>query len=211
MRRIQVNLTYLAALADRKSVHPPAPPAVLMPPPLNMGLKLRVSSDESPEKMPDPNADREERDRLMKHLYSKLQALFPGVDPKKEAPPAMSNPRPSNLQQQNPQQQAPPQQQNANQQTQQQNQNQQMQQLHQNQPMQQLHQNPQMQQNLVNHHMQLQMQQHMQTQQMPVKAPPNGQMMGPGGHGSEHGSPAPGSHGQKTPQMANASAPPMHA
>jgi len=191
MRRIQVNLTYLAALADRKSVHPPAPPAVLMPPPLNLSLKLRVSSDESPEKMPDPNADREERDRLMKHLYSKLQALFPGVDPKKEAPPAMSNPRPGNPQQQNP-----------NLQTQQQNQSQQMQQLHPN---------PQIHQNLANHHIQLQMQQQMQTQQMPVKAPPNGQMMGPGGHGSEHGSPAPGSHGQKTPQMANVSAPPMHA
>lgn len=196
MRRIQVNLTYLAALADRKSVHPPAPPAVLMPPPLNLGLKLRVSSDESPEKMPDPNADREERDRLMKHLYSKLQALFPGVDPKKEGPPAGSNPRPSNPQQQNPQQQN----------SQQQNPNQQMQQQ-----MQQQNPNQQMQQNMNQHMLQMQMQQQMQTQQMPGKALPNGQMMGPGGHGSDHGSPAPGSHGQKTPQMSNASAPPMHA
>lgn len=196
MRRIQVNLTYLAALADRKSVHPPAPPAVLMPPPLNLGLKLRVSSDESPEKMPDPNADREERDRLMKHLYSKLQALFPGVDPKKEGPPAGSNPRPSNAQQMNPNQQNP-QQQNPNQQIQQQ--------------MQQQNPNQQMQQNMNQHMLQMQMQQQMQTQQMPGKAPPNGQMMGPGGHGSDHGSPAPGSHGQKTPQMSNASAPPMHA
>lgn len=196
-----MNLTYLAALADRKSVHPPAPPAVLMPPPLNLGLKLRVSSDESPEKMPDPNADREERDRLMKHLYSKLQALFPGVDPKKEGPPAGSNPRPSNAQQMNPNQQNPqqqnPQQQNPNQQIQQQ--------------MQQQNPNQQMQQNMNQHMLQMQMQQQMQTQQMPGKAPPNGQMMGPGGHGSDHGSPAPGSHGQKTPQMSNASAPPMHA
>lgn len=191
-----MNLTYLAALADRKSVHPPAPPAVLMPPPLNLGLKLRVSSDESPEKMPDPNADREERDRLMKHLYSKLQALFPGVDPKKEGPPAGSNPRPSNAQQMNPNQQNP-QQQNPNQQIQQQ--------------MQQQNPNQQMQQNMNQHMLQMQMQQQMQTQQMPGKAPPNGQMMGPGGHGSDHGSPAPGSHGQKTPQMSNASAPPMHA
>ena len=75
MRRIQVNLAYLAAMADRKNVNTPAPPTVLTPPPLNLGLKLRVSSDEAPEKMPDPNADREERDRLMKHLYAKLQAL----------------------------------------------------------------------------------------------------------------------------------------
>lgn len=201
MRRIQVNLTYLAALADRKSVHPPAPPAVLMPPPLNLGLKLRVSSDESPEKMPDPNADREERDRLMKHLYAKLQALFPGVDPKKEGPPAGSNPRPSNAQQMNPNQQNP-QQQNS----QQQNPNQQMQQQ-----MQQQNPNQHVQQNMNQHMLQMQMQQQMQTQQMPGKAPPNGQMMGPGGHGSDHGSPAPGSHGQKTPQMSNASAPPMHA
>lgn len=207
MRRIQVNLTYLAALADRKSVHPPAPPAVLMPPPLNLGLKLRVSSDESPEKMPDPNADREERDRLMKHLYSKLQALFPGVDPKKEGPPAGSNPRPSNAQQMNPNQQNPQQQNPQQQPPQQQNANQQMQQQ-----MQQQNPNQQMQQNMNQHMLQMQMQQQMQTQQMPGKAPPNGQLMGPGGHGSDHGSPAPGSHGQKTPQMSNASAPPpMHA
>ena len=94
MRRIQVNLSYLATLADRKTVQPPAPPQVLMPPLLNLGLKLRVSSDVTPEKLPDPNVDREERDRLLKNLYGKLQALFPGVDPKKEGPPSASNARP---------------------------------------------------------------------------------------------------------------------
>jgi len=32
----------------------------------------------------DPIADREDRNKYLKELYAKLQALFPGIDPKKE-------------------------------------------------------------------------------------------------------------------------------
>lgn len=32
----------------------------------------------------DPAADREERDKAIKDLYRRLQAVFPGFDPKKE-------------------------------------------------------------------------------------------------------------------------------
>ncbi|KAK3390218.1 hypothetical protein B0H63DRAFT_108655 [Podospora didyma] len=92
MRRLQTNLAYLAALADRKpSVQVPACPAYLMPPPLNLNLKLRIppsTSDDPNEKPLDPSSDREERDKVMKDLYKKLQALFPGIDPRKEPPPA---------------------------------------------------------------------------------------------------------------------------
>lgn len=86
----------MAALADRKSVQAPPCPAYLMPPPLNLKLKLRVpqsTSEDSTERPPDPNADREERDQMLKDLYKKLQALFPGVDPRKEPPPQAPNPR----------------------------------------------------------------------------------------------------------------------
>ncbi|KAK3324670.1 hypothetical protein B0T19DRAFT_235939 [Cercophora scortea] len=99
MRRLQANLAYMAALADRKAtVQVPAYPAYLTSPPLNLNITLRVSQtqnllDESAEKTVDPKADREERDRIMKDLYKKLQALFPGIDPKKEPVPQMPNAR----------------------------------------------------------------------------------------------------------------------
>lgn len=96
MRRLHTNLAYMAALADRKSLQAPPYPAYLMPPPLNLKLKLKVPqsiADDSSEKPPDPNLDREERDQLLKDLYKKLQALFPGVDPRKEPPPQMPNQR----------------------------------------------------------------------------------------------------------------------
>ncbi|KAK0645672.1 hypothetical protein B0T16DRAFT_144473 [Cercophora newfieldiana] len=99
IRRLHTNLAYQAALADRKSLQAPPCPAYLMPPPLNLKLRLRVpktapgAPDGVTEMPPDPNSDREERDQLLKDLYKKLQALFPGVDPRKEPPPQQPNPR----------------------------------------------------------------------------------------------------------------------
>jgi len=151
MRRLHTNLAYLAALADRKAVQAPPYPAYLMPPPLNLSLKLRVpqnTPDEVIERPPDPNADREERDQALRDLYKRLQALFPGVDPRKEPPPPasqMPNQRAAAAAAQQPNQVL------------------------------------------------------MKNQ--------NGQMMA----GSNHGSPAPGPHPQKTPQMASAVAPMMHS
>lgn len=87
MRRLQANLSYMAALADRKpEVKVPPCPAYLSAPPLNMTLKLKapaVGPDGAENKI-DPVADREERDRSIKELYSRLQAAFPAFDPKKE-------------------------------------------------------------------------------------------------------------------------------
>ncbi|KAK3687349.1 hypothetical protein B0T22DRAFT_126364 [Podospora appendiculata] len=104
MRRLQANLAYMAALADRKAtVQVPAYPAYLTSPPLNLNITLRVSQtlpDESAEKTVDPKVDREERDKIMKDLYKKLQSLFPGIDPKKEPVPQMPNARAGQPQQQ---------------------------------------------------------------------------------------------------------------
>jgi len=104
IRRLHTNLAYMAVLADRKSVQAPPNPAYLMPPPLNLKLKLRVpktapgAPDGATELPPDPNSDREERDQLLKDLYKRLQALFPGVDPRKEPPPQPPNARPGGQQ-----------------------------------------------------------------------------------------------------------------
>ena len=88
MRRLQTNLSYMAALADRKpEVKVPPCPAYLSAPPLNLALKLRapaVGGPEGSENNIDPVADREERNNSIKDLYSRLQAAFPGFDPKKE-------------------------------------------------------------------------------------------------------------------------------
>lgn len=89
MRRLQGNLSYLAALADRKgNVHVPAHPAYIAPPPWNLSIKLRKPATAPPQSDAklDPTADREERVKYISELYSKLQALFPGVDPKTEPP-----------------------------------------------------------------------------------------------------------------------------
>ncbi|KAG6063229.1 hypothetical protein E4U32_001475 [Claviceps aff. humidiphila group G2b] len=77
----------MAALADRKpEVKAPPCPAYLSAPPLNLSLKMRAPSVALEGRDPnlDPVADRKERDQALKDLYSKLQALFPGFDPKKE-------------------------------------------------------------------------------------------------------------------------------
>lgn len=87
MRRLQANLSYLAALADRKpEVKAPPCPAYLSAPPLNLSIKLRTQpmSVEGSDVKIDPNTDREERANSIKDLYQRLQAVFPGFDPKKE-------------------------------------------------------------------------------------------------------------------------------
>ncbi|KAF9773766.1 hypothetical protein IL306_008370 [Fusarium sp. DS 682] len=87
MRRLQANLSYMAALADRKpEVKVPPCPAYLTAPALTLSLKLRapVVGPEGSENNIDPVADREERNNSIKDLYSRLQAVFPGIDPKRE-------------------------------------------------------------------------------------------------------------------------------
>lgn len=87
MRRLQANLSYMAALADRKpEVKVPPCPAYLSAPPLNLSLKPRAMAapPDAPETKVDPVADREDRDKSIKDLYMRLQAVFPGFDPKKE-------------------------------------------------------------------------------------------------------------------------------
>lgn len=102
MRRLQGNLTYLAALADRKVGQVPPCPAHLMPPPLNLSIKMRSPTAPGPDSNENPSepdsekdrlltADREERDKLLKELYRKLQAQFPGIDPRREPAYAMPN------------------------------------------------------------------------------------------------------------------------
>ncbi|KAG5981135.1 hypothetical protein E4U55_003245, partial [Claviceps digitariae] len=77
----------MAALADRKpEVKAPPCPAYLSAPPLNLSLKLRPPPVplEGQDQNMDTQADRKERDKSLKDLYSRLQAVFPGFDPKKE-------------------------------------------------------------------------------------------------------------------------------
>lgn len=88
MKRLQANLTYMAAVADRKpEVKVPPCPAFLSPPPLNLTLRLRAQpiGIEGPDQaLFDPLVDREHRDKSIKELYQRLQAAFPNIDPKKE-------------------------------------------------------------------------------------------------------------------------------
>lgn len=64
----------------------PPCPAYLSAPPLNLALRPRALplSTDPTKPPPDPATDREQRDRSIKELYVRLQAVFPGFDPKKE-------------------------------------------------------------------------------------------------------------------------------
>ncbi|KAL6807914.1 hypothetical protein GGI42DRAFT_319254 [Trichoderma sp. SZMC 28013] len=87
MRRLQANLSYMAALADRKpEVKGPPCPAYLSAPPLNLTLRPRAVpiGAENSTTPPDAVADREERNKSIQDLYRRLQAVFPTFDPKKE-------------------------------------------------------------------------------------------------------------------------------
>ena len=90
MRRLQSNLGYLASLADRKVPGQIAKgPQLLTAPPLNLKIKLDGTMPEPPsdsaDGKPDFKIDREERDKSLKDLYKRLQALYPGVDPNANA------------------------------------------------------------------------------------------------------------------------------
>ncbi len=98
MRRLQSNLAYLAAIADRShkpSSQIPAHPAIMSAPPFQPKPSQPPSAtsssptadskrEESDDKKPLDSVSEEERSETLKEQYKKLQALFPGVDPKKE-------------------------------------------------------------------------------------------------------------------------------
>ncbi|KAK3307520.1 uncharacterized protein B0T15DRAFT_181202 [Chaetomium strumarium] len=97
MRRLQANLSYMYAVAERKVKPAPASPGYLTAPPFNLQLKIRLppnNPDDPIDQPADPMADRVERDQVIKNLYKKLQALYPGIDPRKEpvAQPAGARP-----------------------------------------------------------------------------------------------------------------------
>lgn len=89
MRRLQSNLAYLAAIADRShkpSSQIPPHPAIMTAPPLTKSPS--TTSSPNPAKKEDLEdkkpEDEQDRNEALKDQYKKLQALFPGVDPKKE-------------------------------------------------------------------------------------------------------------------------------
>lgn len=108
MRRLQANLTYLAAIADRShkpSSQIPPHPAIISAPQLSplpsktkspksspkQNSNIKSESTASPKTTnglidADGSEEPEDRGLTIKNLYAQLQALFPGVDPKKEPP-----------------------------------------------------------------------------------------------------------------------------
>lgn len=100
MRRLQSNLAYLAAIADRShkpSSQIPPHPAIMSAPHL-IPKSPRISSPAASTSSPQTGLKKEEgdekkfeeseedRDKILQEQYKRLQALFPGVDPKKEPP-----------------------------------------------------------------------------------------------------------------------------
>lgn len=94
MRRLQTNLAYLAALADKKgSTQLPPCPAYLKAPPLHTKIKLRaMQGPDGAEGKAEPS-DRDETAKYITELYLKLQGLYPDVDPNKEPTFQMSGNR----------------------------------------------------------------------------------------------------------------------
>ena len=94
MRRLQTNLAYLAALADKKgSTQLPPCPAYLKAPPLHTKIKLRaMQGPDGTEGKAEPS-DRDETAKYITELYLKLQGLYPDVDPNKEPTFQMSGNR----------------------------------------------------------------------------------------------------------------------
>jgi hypothetical protein len=109
MRRLQCNLAYLAAIADRShkpSSQIPPHPAIMSAPPLTPKSKASPSTSKpdastsspsagdnvkkeeeeanSKEETKAPVESEEERIETLKEQYKRLQGLFPGVDPKKD-------------------------------------------------------------------------------------------------------------------------------
>lgn len=102
MRRIQYNLSYLAAIADRShkpSSQTPPHPAIISAPQLESIKRMKAAKKEeakkedsgtikSEEEKKGENEEEEEEDgpEELKKMYAQLQTLFPGVDPRKEPP-----------------------------------------------------------------------------------------------------------------------------
>ncbi|KAE8447781.1 hypothetical protein EG329_010175 [Mollisiaceae sp. DMI_Dod_QoI] len=93
MRRLQSNLAYLAAIADRShkpSSQIPPHPAIMSAPPLSPRPSTNSTSSPKSDAKKEESEDKkiediqEDQSEILKDLYKKLQALFPGVDPKKE-------------------------------------------------------------------------------------------------------------------------------
>ncbi|CZR62336.1 uncharacterized protein PAC_12233 [Phialocephala subalpina] len=101
MRRLQSNLAYLAAIADRShkpSSQIPPHPAIMSAPPLSpkappTNATASPKSDTKKEETEDKKLEDQPQDQsaILNDLYSKLQVLFPGVDPKKEPPIPAAN------------------------------------------------------------------------------------------------------------------------
>jgi len=105
MRRLQSNLAYLAAIADRShkpSSQIPPHPAIMHAPAITVkalkiasldspsdGTKKEEGEDKKPEELQE-----EDRVELLKDQYKKLADLFPGVDPRKEAKPQQQGSKP---------------------------------------------------------------------------------------------------------------------
>jgi hypothetical protein len=95
MRRLQANLAYLAAIADRThkpSSQIPAHPAIISAPVFSARTPKSDSSpstdikgENASEETKNAEEVSEDRVELLKDQYKRLQALFPGVDPKKDA------------------------------------------------------------------------------------------------------------------------------
>ncbi|KAL7628942.1 hypothetical protein AAE478_000459 [Parahypoxylon ruwenzoriense] len=97
--QLQTNLTYLAALADKKGNVTVAPcPTYLRAPPLNTSIKLKMISPDGSDSQ--DASDRNETAKYIQELYRKLQGLYPGIDPNKEPtyplPPARQGTQPAN-------------------------------------------------------------------------------------------------------------------
>ncbi|KAG9231627.1 hypothetical protein BJ875DRAFT_111826 [Amylocarpus encephaloides] len=99
MRRLQSNLAYLAAIADRShkpSSQIPPHPAIMFAPSVTQKSTSSApsSSPKAEEGEEGEKAERAHQDRieLLKDCYKQLQALFPGVDPHKEPPMPQPNP-----------------------------------------------------------------------------------------------------------------------
>jgi hypothetical protein len=117
MRRLQSNLAYLAAIADRShkpsSQIPPHPAIMYAPAITTKPLKIaaldspsdETKKEEGDDKKPD-ELEEEDRVALLKDQYKKLADLFPGVDPRKEAKPQQQQaPKPGDQSQNQTQQQ----------------------------------------------------------------------------------------------------------
>lgn len=113
MRRLQANLAYLAAIADRShkpSSQIPTHPAIMVAPPLiakptqPTSFASSPSSDTKKEETDEKDGvlageDREKRVETLKSQYKQLQDLFPGVDPKKDSSAQPTNPAAKSQQQ----------------------------------------------------------------------------------------------------------------